>query len=409
MKTLSLRAFILSHVLLLIVSGTAFASSPFFDGLGSRGRLFHQELVDKGLNPHFTYTGEVLANISGGESRGAIYEGLIDLGLEVDLEKLTGQPSGVFFFNIYDTHGNSPTQRRVGDALGVSNIDAVDSLRLFELWYEPPLPIEGLSLRLGQLAADSEFFVSDAASLFIHGTFGWAPAAVQSGAPAYPQASVGARLRYEMQEDLYIMAGVFSTDLGDPMHDASARHGTRWELPESGEAIFIIEGSFPFKPCGLDGIYKAGVWYDTTDTSDNRDGDLHSQNRGFYVIADQTLWTEGIDADQGLRAFVRFAQSVSDRNTFKQYFDAGFTYTGLFPGWDKDTLGIAVAHADLSNSFQSANGGTNESVLELTYEKIVTPAWSLQPVLQYLRNPGGPEGRSLSDAVVVGLRSQLAF
>ena len=407
----SIKALALALMLLFVGTRLAVADSTDFESHGNSKQGFWKAVQRDftGIKPHVIYTGEVLANVSGGESRGAIYEGLLDLGLEIDIEEATGLPAGVFFFNVYNTHGNSPTERRVGDTLGVSNIDAYDSLRLYELWYEPPLPFEGLSLRLGQLAPDSAFFISDAASLFIHGTFGWAPAAVQGAAPAYPQASVGARLRYTFENDAYAMAGIFSTDLGDPANNANARHGMRWELPQTDAAVLILEGAIPMKPYGLEGLYKGGVWYDTTDTPDNRTGRLHSQNQGFYLAIDQMLWAEDEEGPQGLNAFVRFAQSVSDRNTFSSYFDAGFTYTGLFPGWDDDTLGIAVAHADLSNSFESVNGGTDESLFELTYQKVVNSIWTLQPVLQYIHNPGGPDGRSLSDAIIVGLRSELTF
>ncbi len=54
-----------------------------------------------------------------------------------------------------------------------------------------------LSIRLGQLTADSEFFISDYGATFINGTFGW-PAImgmnVPNGGPAYPMGAPGVRV-----------------------------------------------------------------------------------------------------------------------------------------------------------------------------------------------------------------------
>ena len=38
----------------------------------------------------FSYIGEVLGNLSGGYRQGAVYDGLVKAGVQLDLEKLTG-------------------------------------------------------------------------------------------------------------------------------------------------------------------------------------------------------------------------------------------------------------------------------------------------------------------------------
>ncbi len=55
------------------------------DWNGARTRL-----DERGLAFSFNYTGEVLGNIRGGERRLAIYEGRLEMSLDLDLEKALG-------------------------------------------------------------------------------------------------------------------------------------------------------------------------------------------------------------------------------------------------------------------------------------------------------------------------------
>ena len=52
-------------------------------------------------------------------------------------------------------------------------------------------------MRIGQLAADEEFILSDGGGYFINGTWGWpsiTAADLPSGGPAYPLATPGVRV-----------------------------------------------------------------------------------------------------------------------------------------------------------------------------------------------------------------------
>jgi len=96
--------------------------------------LTHEKelLGEKGIIFLFSYIGEGLANISGGFRRGGVYEGLLTLGISLDLEKLVNWKGGTFFTSMLYPHGESLTDRYVHDLNRVSNIDAYDSMRLYE-------------------------------------------------------------------------------------------------------------------------------------------------------------------------------------------------------------------------------------------------------------------------------------
>ena len=72
----------------------------------------------------------------------------------------------------------------------VSNLEATDATRLFELWFEQHLFDDKVAIRFGQLAADAEFIISEGGGYFLNGTWGWpsiTAADLPSGGPAYPQ------------------------------------------------------------------------------------------------------------------------------------------------------------------------------------------------------------------------------
>ena len=89
-------------------------------------------MKDAGVTPLINYTGEELANLSGDTGQGGNYEGLLKLGLTLDLEKLVKWTGGSLYFAVLYPHGLGITNRYVHDYNVLSNIDAYDSWRLFE-------------------------------------------------------------------------------------------------------------------------------------------------------------------------------------------------------------------------------------------------------------------------------------
>ena len=54
------------------------------------------ELADHGVNFEFLYGGSVPDNLSGGNRRGAVYQGALLMDLNLDSEKLIGYEGGTF-------------------------------------------------------------------------------------------------------------------------------------------------------------------------------------------------------------------------------------------------------------------------------------------------------------------------
>jgi porin len=422
-------------------------------------------LADRGVDLTLAYTAEGFANVSGGRRRGAAYGGLLELGLDADLEKLAGWRGGRFHVNAIYPHGTNFTGRYVPAIATISSISAYDCASLFELWIEQDFWEGALSLRAGQLGADLDFWVTETAALFINDAFG-TPSAPSANLPLpiYPITALGARLRVEPWKGRYLLLGAYDGNgapavLGDASPDAAGTNefnhfGTHWALRRDEGAVLIAElgaqfnqpedeetapaaamrGEKAMKPGrGLASSFKLGIAYHTDSFSDVRDTALaelgsslaresaraREGNWAIYAVAEQELFRERGSQFEGLRAFARAAFAPEDRNVIEHTLQGGLRYAGLFPGRDEDEIGIAVTCSRVSNRLRDAvrdarrADGTRlqdldyEAVIELTCRIHLTPWLTVQPDLQYVIHPGGSD--ELGNAFVAGLRTAIAF
>jgi porin len=94
-------------------------------------------LYDQGITYDLNYTSEVFSNVSGGIRRGTIFEGLLEGVIDADLEKLLGWRGLSFHANGFQIHGTGGVTRDfLGNLNTTSNIEALPTTRLSELWLE---------------------------------------------------------------------------------------------------------------------------------------------------------------------------------------------------------------------------------------------------------------------------------
>lgn len=177
---------------------------------------FKKALYDLGYNLQFSYFADGLANPVGGVKQGAAYEGLLFMVLDADLAKIAGVDGLTFTVNAYQIHGYQLSAFNVLNLATVDSIEARPGTRLFELFVEQTFN-KTISICIGQLAADNQFFVSDYGSgLYLNGTFGWPvifAADLPSGGPGYPLTTPGVRLKFSLDDHLALLAGLYN---GDP-------------------------------------------------------------------------------------------------------------------------------------------------------------------------------------------------
>jgi porin len=361
--------------------------------------------------------------------------GVLELYMDADMKKLGLWDGLCFHANGFQIHGNSITGANIGGLMPVTSLEALPATRLFELWLEQFLFNDTVSIKVGQLAADEEFFAADGGGFFINGTWGWAPIAAENnpgGGPAYPLATPGVRVAVTPTENTNVMVGVYN---GDPSPACAADdpqicnpHGLEFELDD--DPLLMIEGAYNYNLAGgrLPGTIKIGGWNHFGDFEDNRvdvGGDLVvvtgnsgkplDNDHALYIILDQLLWrVPGSEDAQGVGMFLRFAGAPDDRNLVDFYFDGGLTFTGMIPGRPNDALAIGYAYTGISNDV-TANDITlrepgprrEEQLIEIAYTMEIMNGWTLQPDFQYIMNPSGDPGQD--DATVIGARNTFTF
>lgn len=410
-------------------------------------------LHKKGINLSIDADFEFFSNIHNGERRGTLFQGLVSSAVEIDLEKLINWRGGYFkasSFWIFDSepHEKRDLKKMVGTYfLEPSNISAYDTFRLYALWFQQELFNGKLKLRLGQLAADEDFVVSDFSSLYLSGSSGWPvfmSETLPGGGPGYPLSSPGLELISPVFDAVTIKFGIFTGNPGQ--QDGNNRYGTRFSVDEKNGFLFIQEIVYEKKNDSFihPGTYKLGVWYHSGDFYDLRvdennisladDGTLsgsvssgnplrHNGNYGVYFITDQQLWRENMQDNQGLNFHLRIAPYLpGDRNSLDFYVDGGLQYVGLFPQRDKDVTGFIVHYCRASKSFigykkdlnsiRSASGlpveriKIDEASVEFTYQFKISPCCIIQPCVQYYIHPiASPK----NNAIAAGLRLTLSF
>jgi porin len=420
---------------------------------------WHDGLAATGLNFGATYIGDFIGNVSGGTSRGFIHLGRLDLSVDADLEKLVGWTGGRFFANSYEIYGHGLTRDYIHNLATISESEALPDARLYNAYFEQSFYNNALNIRVGQQAADVEFFDSQTDDLFINGTFGW-PAIKASnlpaGGPAPPIAVPGIRVKAALSDRITVFGAVFNGNParpGDGDPQLRDNHGLAFRASDPpwyiGQVRFDYDIDIGGRP--LAGNFTPGGWYHTGQFDDQR---FTAQGQsiadpggtgiaaklrgdfGIFATIEQTLYRppsvteKGVSASlPGVTVFGRIAYSPPDRNLIDLYLDGGVGFVGFVPGRPLDRFGMAIAYMRISGADRNLDRDTqffsdlarpvrsNETLLELIYEAHIKPGWLLAPYFQYvfrpsggIPNPNDPSGLlRIGDAAVFGVTTTLKY
>ena len=388
----------------------------------------------RGVEVSVVYDGEGLVNATGGIRNGTAYLGTLRLQLTVDGQRLLGWPGATFFLNGLETHGGHPS-RFVGDAQGVSNLEAPGGWQLYEAWVQQNLLDNRLSALVGRYDINSEFYRLQSAALFLNSSFGVGPEFSPSGrgGPSiFPDTSVGARLAFKPARNVVLRAAVLDgvpVDRPDGGHRLFAK-GDGVLLV--GEVAFLVRPAPEGRPLGgrfrigrgansrpYDGKLAVGGWYYTATFDDLRDQESegrpvrHRGSAGVYVLADELVHRSAAQSRRQINVFAQLGLGDSRVNRFGFYAGGGLVFSGLFPALENAELGLAVAIARNGSQFlelqrQEAVPVTGtETTVEITSLLQIGKHLALQPDIQYVLRPGTDPTRK--DALAVALRFELSY
>tara|TARA_R110002095_G_scaffold193151_1_gene171163 strand:- start:7277 stop:8581 length:1305 start_codon:yes stop_codon:yes gene_type:complete len=349
--------------------------------------------TDNGFTATPVYYGEVFTNAHGGigTRNSTQYEGLLDLSLDFDFEKMQLPIPGRINLLFQNTHGRG-LEQNVGATQIISSIDSLNNItQISELWWEFGLFENRITMRLGKQDLSSEFVTMDSASDFINSAFGLSPSA---GLPSFPSPSPAAILLTDLSPSLSFKVGVW-----DAYHSEEDDVFSR-----NDSALFIGELEYRYSTRGsqLPGIITLGMAYESPGVVPT--GTI-PRAFGYYFQFEQLLFREANSTENAPQGLSVFAQHFPIDSTGNSPFPvivkdilAGFTYKGLIRGRDEDITGAGIGWVELND------GGTGEEfMVELFYKAKINSTLTIQPDLQYINSPSG----IFPDALVAGIRFQL--
>lgn len=353
------------------------------------------------FNFNASYIGDVVTNFSGGIKKGTRYLGLANFRLGVSTESIGLWKGGEFFINGSNAHGGDPSADLAGDFHVISNIETNDLTYIHELWYKQA--IGNLEISIGLQDLNTEFVSTAYGGIFLNSTFG-TPSTVASNipSPVFPLTAVGVSLKLNIAEQHALKLAFFD---GLPTSFTDNPHNLRWTINEEEGIFAITEYSLSEKISGLEGAYRAGIYYHSQNPNagdDESSDGVPKYNSGFYLIADQELWKDA-DGTGEIGFFGQLAISPERINTHHRYTSAGLTYKGIFNRRPEDVAGLAFNTTRMSDRSYG-----NEAVIELTYKAQIFENMFIQPDLQFVMNPGGTD-QELNNVFAGLLRFGLTF
>ena len=349
------------------------------------------------------YQLDIMDVTRGGVRGGTEHLDALTLSGDLDLERAVGWRGASAHVDLLNTSGGAANDR-AGTLQGVDSIEVgAQRGQVYQAWIQQNFAADRGSLLVGLYDVSGEFGALDSTGYFIGAGFGMAPDLAGSGpggVAAYPATALAARLSWAPGENTYAQAAVVNARLGapglDPGLDTSFDDGV----------LLIAEAGWTGR-----GKIALGGWSHTHRVDHQRDTDalgapVKSKAQGVYLIGEQPL-------GERTTAFAKLSVSDGDSQPVKATWQAGLQLQPVLVSRPQSTLAVGVSQVRLADAYRAnaADAGQDlaraETVLELTWSDQLTDKVRIQPDLQYIRRPAGD--RALKDAVIAGLRFQVAF
>ncbi|MFA5255431.1 MAG: carbohydrate porin [Candidatus Omnitrophota bacterium] len=388
-----------------------------------------EELAKKGVTFSSTFTVDELGNVSGGMKQAARFDSSMGWDVNFDLEKFAGLIGTQFHISGLWRQGQNLSKAAIGNDLVVSTIYGHEQFRFYFLYLEKDLLDRRLNIRIGRIAAGDDFVASPLYGTFVSNAVDGVPISVPINLffTVYPTATWGARTRFYLNKDFYILSALYNGDKGvehDNMYGLDFSLRLKQGIAFAQELAYVPADGVG--PAGLPGHYKGGIYYNGavkrdlySDINGNSyavtglDRKKHIGDYNIYIHADQMIYREKGTKDQGLTPLAVATIGPDNMNKFPFFLMGGLVYKGLVPKRDDDVTGFEIVYAKYSDKIKESQQsvGSNpqkyEMMFEFTHKIMITKWMYMQPDLQYIIQPGGTG--DIDDALVLGFQFGLTF
>lgn len=121
-------------------------------------------------------------------------------------------------------------------------------------------------------------------------------------------------------------------------------------MPSNGTtgAILPLEAIFN-NHAFLDGQYKVGWYYDTSNYQKIGSTEKSSNRTGAYVLFDQAIWKDEQDPESVLRLFRQAATSNAATSPMRRWYSVGLVKQKPFANRPKDTIAFGYGRAVINS------------------------------------------------------------
>ena len=312
----------------------------------------------------------------------------------------TGQAS------IQYVKGGHISGANVGDIQELDDIEAVNALRLYELWLERQWAGGKYGIKFGFTDLNVDFDTQQVAALFINSSDGIGAEFGHSGLngpSVFPTTTLALTGFVKPSDPWTLRAGVVNGLAGSDTHPGafvalhvSARTG----------ALLVVQAEH----AGSSGLRTyVGGWDYTAAFAALHEVDasgnpvLRARMRGAYALVEGQI-AGGADG-RSLSGWVRAGLGDPVVEQISGYVGFGLVATGLIKSRAEDQSGISINHAIVDQPGLPPGAlpaKRAETAIELTYRVQAKDWLAVQPDLQYIRRPDGDP--AIPSALVVGVR-----
>lgn len=392
-------------------------------------KCLREELENEGVIFSSTYTTDVLGNVTGGMKQGARYDHSMGWDVNFDLEKFVGMVGTQFHISGLWRQGQNLSKAVIGNDLVTSTIYGHEQFRFYFLYLEKSLFDNRLNIRIGRIATGDDFAASPLYGTFVSNAVDGVPISIPINLffTVYPTATWGARAKFDLNKDFYILSAIYNGDKGV---EYDKFYGLDFSLRLKEGLAFAQELAYvPDKGVGPDqlpGHYKAGIYYNGAvrrDLYSDINGNSyavsglprkkHIGDYNVYIHADQMIYREKDTKDEGLTPLAVVTLGPDNMNKFPFFIMGGLVYKGLIPTRDNDVTGFELVYTKYSDKLKESQQSVGSSpqkyeiMFEFTHKIMITKWMYMQPDLQYIIQPGGTG--NIDDALVLGFQFGLTF
>jgi porin len=409
---------------------------------------FRTWLANTGITYTLDFTSESVYNASGGLKQSGDTAYQIGLAVDADWQKLAGLTGFSTHMILIDRGGDNASANYVGDSVlqaqEIFGAGFSQAVKLDWFYGQEKLFDDRVNLAFGRLAPGTDFNASPLYCNFMTLTICGHDRALTAnqGFEDWPMSEWGGRIRLQTTDkQYYVMAGAFQSQPFPTGAEPYTQGGhTGWDWTLKGTTGVSIPVEVAYQPLiGADkmpGHYKLGFDWDTSSYPDNYldingmplaltglSGRPHDGRGQFWATADQMVLRNGPGTNDGLILLATYVHDESATTLFKNFVWAGLIDHGFWAWRPNDQIGFGATWYDVSKGLtrteelQAALGmplaggalgvQTHAEVLELNYGVQVTPAFLVQPELEYFIRPGGTS--AVPNSFLVGAKIHADF